>query len=199
MIVAIVNLKGGVGKTTSAIALATAVSRQGLEVRVLDADPQGSATMWADLAEEAGEPLPFEVGPANVTTVKRLPKRVASDEWVFIDCPPNGNVADAAISVCDFAVVPSGASTIDLQQSYVTASTLEENDKLYALLLTRIDKRTLSFKSTQQAISENHVSCFDAFIPQREEIKGLFGHRFGEKMHGYKKVLSELQEACNGD
>ena len=182
MIVAIVNLKGGVGKTTSAIALATAASRQGLEVRVLDADPQGSATMWADLAEEAGEPLPFEVGPANVTTVKRLPKRVASDEWVFIDCPPNGN-----------------ASTIDLQQSYVTASTLEENDKLYALLLTRIDKRTLSFKSTQQAISENHVSCFDAFIPQREEIKGLFGHRFGEKMHGYKKVLSELQEACNGD
>ena len=134
-----------------------------------------------------------------MTTVKRLPKRVASDEWVFIDCPPNGNVADAAISVCDFAVVPSGASTIDLQQSYVTASTLEENDKLYALLLTRIDKRTLSFKSTQQAISENHVSCFDAFIPQREEIKGLFGHRFGEKMHGYKKVLSELQEACNGD
>lgn len=158
-----------------------------------------SATLWAGFADEAGEPLPFEVGPADVTTVKRLPKRVASDEWVFIDCPPNGNVADAAISVCDFAVVPSGASAIDLQQSYVTAFTLEENDKLYALLLTRIDKRTLSFKSTQQAISENHVSCFDAFIPQREEIKGLFGHCFGEKMHGYKKVLSELQEACNGD
>ena len=70
MIVAIVNLKGGVGKTTSAIALATAASRQGLEVRVLDADPQGSATMGADLAEEAGEPLPFEVGPANVTTAR---------------------------------------------------------------------------------------------------------------------------------
>lgn len=195
MIIAVVNLKGGVAKTTTAIALATAADRQGHPVRVLDADPQGSATLWADAAEENDEPLPFEVQAANVGTIGRVARKLAEGEWVVIDCPPSGKVADAAVQVCDFAVVPTTPSAIDLQQSYATAATLEANDKPYALLLTRADKRTLSFKATQQAIAENAVSCFDNCIPQREDIKNMFGHRFGDKMHGYKKVLAELEEA----
>lgn len=195
MIIAVVNLKGGVAKTTTAIALATAIERQGHSVRVLDADPQGSATLWADGAEDNGEPLPFEVQAANAGTIARAAKKLGDDEWIVIDCPPSGKVADAAVTVCDFAVVPTTPSAIDLQQSYATAATLEANDKRYALLLTRADKRTLSFRATQQAIAENAVSCFDNCIPQREEIKGMFGHSFGDKMHGYKKVLAELEEA----
>ena len=72
MIIAVVNLKGGVGKTISSIALATAASRDGVKVRVIDTDPQGSATTWAAEAEDAGEPLPFPVVPGNVATVSRL-------------------------------------------------------------------------------------------------------------------------------
>ena len=43
-----VNTKGGVGKTTTAVYLATALSCQD-RVVLLDADPQGSATSWATM------------------------------------------------------------------------------------------------------------------------------------------------------
>ena len=44
--VAFVNLKGGVGKTTSAIGTAEALARLGHTVTVRDADPSGAATLW---------------------------------------------------------------------------------------------------------------------------------------------------------
>ena len=47
MIIGVINIKGGVGKTTSSLAIATAAQRSGLSVTVVDTDPQGSATLWA--------------------------------------------------------------------------------------------------------------------------------------------------------
>lgn len=72
MIVAVVNIKGGVGKTTTAIALATLAARKGHEVVVLDADEQSSASLWAWNAEQNGKPLPFSVESANIATLRRL-------------------------------------------------------------------------------------------------------------------------------
>ena len=55
MIVTIANAKGGVAKTTSAIYLAAAYARRFEEgATVLDADPQSSASLWRDMAEENG-------------------------------------------------------------------------------------------------------------------------------------------------
>ncbi|MGB9307554.1 MAG: ParA family protein, partial [Mycobacterium sp.] len=48
---------GGVGKTTTAMFLAAAAVRRGIPVRVVDADPQGSASSWADRAACLGTPF----------------------------------------------------------------------------------------------------------------------------------------------
>ena len=61
--VAFVNLKGGVGKTTSAIGTAEALARLGHTVTARDADPSGAATLWA------GRPLPFGVEVVSRFTV----------------------------------------------------------------------------------------------------------------------------------
>ena len=55
MIISVINLKGGSGKTTTAMALATAAARHNRNVSVLDTDPQGDATTWAGDAEDARE------------------------------------------------------------------------------------------------------------------------------------------------
>ena len=74
MIISVINLKGGSGKTTTAMALATAAARHNRNVSVLDTDPQGDATTWAGDAEDAGETLPFTVDSANIGKLKRLRK-----------------------------------------------------------------------------------------------------------------------------
>ncbi|WP_157053145.1 ParA family protein, partial [Kocuria salsicia] len=83
-IIAITNAKGGVAKTTTAIHLAAALERN-VSVSVWDSDPQGSACEWAASTAEDGRPLPFDVIPANVATLKSQP---ATTDVVLIDTPP---------------------------------------------------------------------------------------------------------------
>lgn len=108
MIISVINLKGGSGKTTTAMALATAAARHNRNVSVLDTDPQGDATTWAGDAEDAGETLPFTVDSANIGKLKRLRKTMADDELVIIDCPPAGNavnlIRERGASVFDASV-----------------------------------------------------------------------------------------------
>ncbi len=54
MIIALLNQKGGVGKTTLALHLAAELTQQRREVTVVDADPQGSALDWSQARSKAG-------------------------------------------------------------------------------------------------------------------------------------------------
>lgn len=193
MIIAVINLKGGVGKTTTAIALATAAEREGIDVTVLDADSQSSASLWALAASDSGDQLPFGVDSANIATIRRLSPQ--DGQWFIIDCPPNGRVTDEAMSKADFVIVPTTASAMDMQQTWTTAATMDEAGKPYAILLTRCAPRTLSFRSTVAEIEGRGVSAFDTRIPQREDVKNYFGSCFGSELFGYDSVLREIREA----
>lgn len=197
MIISLLNLKGGVGKTTSCIALATAAARDGKDVIVLDADPQGSATFWADNADDNERPLPFEVNAANPATIKRAAKKFQGDpdEWAFIDCPPNGTILDAAQEASDFVIIPTGTGNADLVKTAETVRTMEANDKLYAVLLTRVLTNTNGFKVAQENLENGSISFFDAAIRQKEDLKGYFGLPFGSSLYGYEDVYSEIKEA----
>ena len=86
-VVAVVNTKGGVGKTTSSIYLSMAAAREWLHARVIDMDMQGTASDWFYLAKEDGPGLPFEVQTMNVAALSRG----LADKGVdvaFIDTPP---------------------------------------------------------------------------------------------------------------
>lgn len=197
MIISLLNLKGGVGKTTSCIALATAAARDGKDVIVLDADPQGSATFWADNADDNDRSLPFEVNAANPATIKRAAKKFQgnSEKWAFIDCPPNGTILDAAQEASDFVIIPTGTGNADLVKTAETVRTMEANDKLYAVLLTRVLTNTNGFKVAQENLENGSISFFDAAIRQKEDLKGYFGLPFGSSLYGYEDVYSEIKEA----
>ena len=107
MRVALANAKGGVAKTTSCIYLAAVLARRGIEVAVYDADPQSSASLWAAAAEQARDPLPFDVLPANMATLAHLGGDPAAREWSIIDAPPQGPLLDKTLAVADFVIVPT--------------------------------------------------------------------------------------------
>lgn len=202
MIVSIVNLKGGVGKTTTAVALATAARRDGKAARLYDADPQSSASLWAAVAEDNGDPLPFEVLPANVATIRPVGRRLKGDagEWAVIDCPPNGRVVDEAVKAADLVIVPTTTGPADMVKTFETAETLSCRGVRHAILMTRTVARTVALRQSMAELEERGVGRFDARIPSREALKGFFGNAFGDDLFGYEAVYREVKEGLeDGD
>jgi chromosome partitioning protein len=139
----VVNLKGGVGKSTTAIYFATVASEGGEGGVVLDADTEKSATEWA----AAGE-LPFEVVPAERDRLARQARALAKGgRTVVIDTPPNDReVLRAAAAVADRVVVPVAPTGVDVNRLRATLEVLLDveatrGDLDTSILLTRWDGR----------------------------------------------------------
>lgn len=119
MRVAFVHTKGGVGKTTSAMMVASAASRKGQKVTVYDTDPQGSASRWAEIAQQRNDPLPFEVRYLTADELRKLKSN--GDEFQTVDTPPGvADAIQAAIDTADLIVIPSGASPMDIDRVWPT-------------------------------------------------------------------------------
>lgn len=186
-VIAVVNTKGGVTKTTSSVLLAIALSAYG-SVELRDADPQGSATEWAERAASAGTPLPFEVTIAN----QRSLRREAYSDWVVIDTPPgHAQIVDAAIAAADFVIIPSAPTGLDIDRMWATLEVAQRTP--HAVLLTRVGKGTNTLAAALALLDEEKVPLFETLIPRREAIAAAFG-AVPRNLHGYENVAVELME-----
>ena len=89
MIVALLNQKGGVGKTTLATHIAGELAMRGQHVVLLDADPQGSSLDWTQRRSQQGLPRLFSaVGLARETLHQEAPELARRADHVIIDGPP---------------------------------------------------------------------------------------------------------------
>ena len=170
MVISLVNQKGGVGKTTIAINLSSAISRRGRKTLLIDADPQGSVLQWPSTAENQSFSVIHHPRPLSDATIKSLSKGF---DHVVIDAPPAiGAMISSILGVSDLAVIPIGPSPLDLWSSKETLSLIQEaqkhNRKLKAkLLICRRIARTRVGREAREAVQTYGIDVFETEICQR--------------------------------
>ena len=174
MIVAFLNQKGGVGKTTLALHLAGAWSARGRRVLVVDADPQASALDWADQRLREGLPRLFGVlGLARETLHKELPDLARDTDHLIIDGPPRvAGIARSALLAADLVLIPAQPSPFDGWASSEMLRLLDEarifRPELRArMLLNRCAARTVIARETAEALADQDPPMLASRVGQR--------------------------------
>jgi chromosome partitioning protein len=171
MIVAVVNQKGGAGKTTLALNLAAALADSGKRVLLIDADPQQTAQVWAAIRTE---PPPFQViGLAKPILHRDLPRLAADYDSVIIDgAPRNYEVARSAIAAADVVLIPVQPSGADFWASRETVTLVKEahgfkeTQKAVFVVSRKIGRTTLS-RDIAEALADFELPILTASTTQR--------------------------------
>lgn len=174
MIVALLNQKGGVGKTTLALHLAGEWARHGQRVTVIDADPQGSALDWSQ--QRARECLPRlfgVVGLARDTLHREAPELARDADHIVIDGPPRvASLMRSALLAADLVLIPVQPSPFDGWASAEMLSLLGEA-RIYRpnlaarFLLNRCGARTVIARETAESLADHDPPVLASTIGQR--------------------------------
>jgi chromosome partitioning protein len=171
MILAVVNQKGGAGKTTIALNLAAAISAQGKRVLLIDADPQQTAQDWAAVRQG---PTPFQViGLTKPVLHRDMPTLAAGYDTVVIDgAPRNYEVARSAIAAADIVLIPVQPSGADFWASRGTVDlvkelhSFKETQKSVFVVSRRVGRSVLS-REIGEALAEFGLPILKASTTQR--------------------------------
>ncbi|MHB8369164.1 MAG: ParA family partition ATPase [Leptospirales bacterium] len=171
MILVVANQKGGCGKTTTAMNLAGVFAHRGMEVLLVDADPQGSAMKWRGLSQGA-----FPVGvialPMPVLD-QELPRLAKKYDLVVVDSPPGmETITRSALVVADLAIVPLQPSPLDLWSGTEIVALIRRAEQINRglvtrLLLNRKVQGTRLSRESIEALREFPYSLFETSIHQR--------------------------------
>jgi chromosome partitioning protein len=132
--IALISQKGGVGKTTLAIHLATAFEAHGRQTLLVDLDPQTSAAEWKD-ARQAERPYVMAVPPSRLGKTLETAREHQAEVAVLDTAPHSEGTALDAARAADLILVPCQPSIMDLRAMRKTADLLNYLKKpTYAVL-----------------------------------------------------------------
>lgn len=174
-VIAVLNQKGGSGKTTIATHLARALQLDGADVLLVDSDPQGSARDWAAVREDQ----PLTVVGIDRPTIDRDLKNVARKDFVVIDgAPQAADLAVSAIKAASFILIPVQPSPYDI---WATADLVElvkqrievTDGKLQAaFVVSRAIKGTRIGAEVTDALNGYGLPVLESRITQRVSYPG---------------------------
>ena len=207
-IIAVVNQKGGSGKTTAAMQIGGTLSLHHKKTLIIDADKQNSALEWAAMAPE-GIPFPSRVinlAKAGMKIHQEIKKFIDDYEIIIIDCPPAADspVAKSALLVSDLALVPFIPDGLNMLAAVKIRDTIDAtrvlNENLKSLLvLNRVEPNTTLTKTVVDLLPQFNMSTANTRIHKRTHyaesvLSGATVHIFKSKA---KEAIEEIEHFCN--
>jgi chromosome partitioning protein len=194
MRLAITNLKGGTGKTTTAVHLAAGFGRRARTL-LIDADPQGSATEWAMLI---GDECPFDLRTDGEPDLHRRIQDLARGyEHVIIDTPPGyESIVQSAILCATDILIPLSPSLMDINRLRPTIELIAAVERLnqpsIRVLLTRVRSNTRTARLAREMLVSNlGMPVVESEIPLMDAYVTGFG-LIPPDGHRYGALLDEL-------
>lgn len=177
-IIAILNTKGGAGKTTLSIHLAQALALSGDRVLLIDTDPQGSAQDWFS---EAENPRFNVLGYSRDGIDKQIDDLSQGYDWVIIDGAAKQEKANAGpIKSADLVIIPIQPSPLDLWacsdlvESIKTRQEITDGRPAAAFQVTRAKKGTTLSREISSAVAEYGFELFNGMVCDRTNfVKSL--------------------------
>ena len=203
-IIVVSNGKGGVGKTTTTMALASILAEK-YKLLAVDADSQGSFTWWVQQSKKGiGFDLAQETDPQLLENLRN----VVGYDLIIVDTPPALSSATlaAVIPAADYLVLPTPPAPMDLAVLVETVKRAITPAKVaHRVLLTKVDTRSLGEAlEAQRTLRELGIPVCTAFVRaykahERAALEGMTitqwrGRNGREAEADYRRVVDEIQQ-----
>ena len=190
-VIAFANPKGGAGKTTSALLLASELASKGAQVAIIDADPERWISQWGRLP---GKPDNISIigDVSEETIVDQIENAAAAAQFVIVDLEGTASLMVAnAIGMSDLVVIPTQGASMDAKGAAKTIKLIRNQERmarrsiLHSVLLTRTSAAVTSrsLKNVRDQLDKAGINVFQTSIVERAAYRDIFD---------YGGLLSEL-------
>jgi chromosome partitioning protein len=182
--------KGGVGKSTAAVLLATELAGFGASVTMIDADPNKPLSHWA---KRAGRPenLSVVAEVAEDSIIDAIESAAAKTSFVIVDLEGTASMmVGYAMSRADLVIIPVQGSHLDAAEAAKAIKLVRAQERVfrrtipYSVLFTRTNPaiRTRTFQSIEDEFANNNIPMLRTHLNEREAYRALFA--FGGTLAG---------------
>jgi cellulose biosynthesis protein BcsQ len=184
-VIVFASRKGGSGKSTLAAHLAAQI-KAAKPCLLIDADPQGSLTLWHKL-RGTNEPA-IEAAINSVSSIVAAARRDGV-EWVLIDTPPNTSaVVEDAVKNATMVIIPARPGVFDVNAVQETIETCRAARKPYAVVINgaparRDDAENPIVTIAREALAKFRAPVWGGQITNRADLLMALGH--GEGVREY--------------
>jgi chromosome partitioning protein len=174
--------KGGAGKSTSAVLLASELANRNAVVTIIDADPNKPLSHWA---KRSALPKGISVvgDVSEETIIDQIEGAARSSAFVVVDLEGTASVmASYATSRADLVLIPTQGSHLDAAESAKAIKLVRSQEKAFgrtipfAILFTKtsVAIRTKTFQAIEDEFAANHIPMLKSHLHEREAYRAIF-------------------------